>query len=83
VFGDDLMRPHALHRVVASLHFGDDGVVIVGVKPSAIADLSAGFGVERSVIEDDLAFFSGLEFLRALPVVMMASTSQPSERVWR
>ena len=63
------MRPHSLHRVVAAFHFGDDGVVIVAVKPSTIADLSAGFGIERSVVEDDLAFFARLEFLRALAVV--------------
>ena len=63
------MCPHALNRVVATFHFGDDGVVIVAVKPSAVADLSAGFGVERRVVEDDLAFFARLEFLRALPVV--------------
>ncbi len=56
----DLMRPHSLDWVVASLHFGNDGVVIVAVKPSAIADLAAGFGIERRVVEDDLAFFAGL-----------------------
>ena len=60
------MRAHALNGVVASGHFGDDGVVIVGVEPSAIADLSAGFGVEGRVIEDDLAGVAGLEFLRTL-----------------
>ena len=63
------MSAHALDRVVASLHVGDDGVVVVAVEPSAVADLAAGFGVERRVIEDDLAFVSGLEFLRALAVV--------------
>ena len=61
---DDLMRAHALNRGVASLHFGDDGVVIVGVEPSAVADLSAGLGIERRVVEDDFAFFAGLEFAR-------------------
>src|SRR6202040_3007383 len=34
-----------------------------------IADLSAGFSVERSVIEHDLAFIAGLEFLCALAIV--------------
>ena len=43
--------------------------MIVRVKPSAIADLSAGFSVERGVIEDDLAFIAGLEFLCAPPIV--------------
>ena len=77
------MRAHALHRVIASSHFGNDSVVIVGVKPSAIADLPARFGIKGSVIENDLAGFAGLEFLRALPPLMMASTSQLSERVCR
>ena len=68
-FHDDLMRAHALDRVVTALHFGDDGVVIVAVKPSPVAHLSAGLGVERRVVEDDFAFFAGLELLRALAVV--------------
>src|SRR5712691_8124551 len=67
-FYDHLMRAHPLNRVVSSLHLSDDGVVIVAVKPPAIADLSAGLSIERCVIEDDLAFLSGLEFLRTLPV---------------
>src|SRR5208282_915871 len=66
---DNLMRAHSLHRVIAASHFGDDGVVIVGVKPSAIADLSARFGVEGSVVENDFAGFARFEFLRALTVL--------------
>src|ERR1700676_1358583 len=66
LLGNNLMRTDALDRVVASGHFGDDRVVIIGVKPSAIADLAAGFGVERCVVEDDLAGFAGLEFLGTL-----------------
>src|ERR1035441_394326 len=66
LLGNDLMRAHALHRVVASGHFGDDGVVIVGVEPSAIANLSARFRVEGRVVENDLAGVAGLEFLCAL-----------------
>ena len=66
LLGDDLMRAHALHGVVAAGHFGDDCVVIVGVEPSAVADLAAGFGVEGRVVEDDFAGVAGLEFLRAL-----------------
>ena len=54
-------------RVVASLHFGDHGVVIVAVKPSPIAYLPAGFGVEGRVIEDDFAFFAGFEFCAPWP----------------
>src|ERR1700687_4977914 len=66
LLGNDLMHPHSLHRVVASSHFGDDSVVIVGVEPPAVTDLPAGLGVEGSVVENDLAEFAGLEFLRAL-----------------
>ena len=62
------MRPDALNRVVAAVYFGDDGVVIVGVEPSAVAYLSAGLGVERRVIENDLAFFAGVELLHTLTV---------------
>src|ERR1700689_4175233 len=64
--GNDLMCADSLHRVVASGHFGDDCVVVVGVEPSAIADLAAGFGVEGSVIENNLAGVARLELLRAL-----------------
>ncbi len=63
-----LMRPHSLNRRIASGDIGDDGVVVVRVKPSLIANLPAGFGVERRVIEHHFAGFAGLEFLRALPV---------------
>ena len=63
---DDLVRAHALHRVIRAGHLGDDGVVIVGVEPAAIADLASGFGVEGRVIENDFAFVAGLEFFCAL-----------------
>ena len=69
LLGDDLMRAYTLNRGVAASYFGDDGVVVVGVEPSAVADLAAGFGVERSVIEDDFAFVSGFELLCAMAVV--------------
>src|SRR5271156_3027590 len=68
-FYDDLMRSHALNRRITSCHVGDDGIVIVRVKPSLVADLPARVGIERSVIKDNLARVSGLEFLRALPVL--------------
>src|SRR5260370_32604216 len=61
LLGNNLMRAHALYRVVAPSHLGDDGVVIIGVEPSAITDLPAGFGVEGSVVEDDLAGIAGFE----------------------
>ena len=63
------MRPHALNRVIASRHFGNDSVVIVRIKPSAIPHLPASLGIKRRVIENDLARFASLEFLHALPVV--------------
>src|ERR1700686_4740638 len=69
VLGDDLMRPDALYRRVAALNLGDDGVVVVRVEPASVADLASRFGVERGVIEDDFAFVSGLELLRALAAV--------------
>ena len=69
LLGDDLVCANALNRGVTAFHFGDDGVVIVGVEPSAVANLAAGFGVEGRVIEDDFAFVSGLELLRATAVV--------------
>ena len=59
------MRAHALHGIGHAFDFGDDGVVVVGVEPADIADLSAGIGVERSVVEHDLAALAGLELLRA------------------
>ena len=58
------MRAHSLNRVVAAFHLGHDSVVIVAIEPSPITNLPAGFGVKRSVIEDDLAFFAIFEFLR-------------------
>src|ERR1700722_12356771 len=66
LFSDDLMRPHPLHRVVASGNLGDDGVVIVRVEPSSIPYLPARLRIERSVIKNHLARFAGLKFLRTL-----------------
>ncbi len=68
-FHNHLMRPHPLNRVVASLHLGDNGIVIVGVKPSPIADLPARFRIKRRVIKDDFTFLASLEFLRPLPIL--------------
>ena len=69
LFRDDLMRPHALNRRIASSYFCDDGIVVVRVEPSLIAKLAARVGVERSEVEDDLAGFSGFEFARTLTVM--------------
>ena len=65
----NLMRPHSLNRVITSRHFGDDGVVIVGIKPSPVPHLPASLGIKRRVIENDLARFASLEFLHSLPVM--------------
>ena len=60
-FGNDLDVRERLAQGNSSRYFGDDGVVIVGVKPSTIADLAARFGIEWRVIENDFA-----DALRAL-----------------
>src|SRR5258708_27140372 len=68
-FHDDLMCPHSLDRGITSLDLGDDGVVVVRVKPSAVANLATRFGVERRMVEDDFAFVAGRELLHAPAVV--------------
>src|SRR6185369_4124158 len=55
-----------LDGVVTAGHVSDDGVVIVRVEPSSIADLTARLSVERRMVENDFAFLSGFEFLKAL-----------------
>ena len=60
------MRPHALHRVIASRHVGDNSIVIVRVEPSAITNLPAGFSIKGSVIKNHFARLTRLEFLRTL-----------------
>jgi hypothetical protein len=69
LLGCDLVGAHALDRVVAAFHVGDDGVVIVAVEPSAVADLSARLGVEGRVVEDDFAFVSRVQGLCPLAIV--------------
>ncbi len=86
LLGHDAMRAHALHGIGDAFDLGDQRVVIVGVEPADIAHLPASLGVERSVVEDDLAAFAGLQLLRAerpVPLcgLMMASTSHPVESV--
>src|SRR5581483_570246 len=63
------MCPHSLHRVVTTLHFSNDLVQLVAVERSAISDLSSRLCIKRRVVENDLAFFSGLKFLHALPIL--------------
>ena len=63
------MRAHTLNRVVAAGYLRDHRVVIVGVEPSAIAHLTSSFGVEGSVVEDDLALIASFQLLHALAVV--------------
>src|SRR5437667_2263045 len=69
MFGDYLMRAHALHRVVASLHLSHHGVQLIAVKHAAVPNLPARFGIKRRVIKNDFAFLTGLELLRTLPVL--------------
>ena len=69
LLGNYFVRPNSLNRVIAANHLGNDGVVIVAVEPSAVADLSARFGVERSVVENDFSFVARLKFLRALTIL--------------
>ncbi len=61
----DVVRAHALHRIGHALDLGDQRVVIVSVEPANIADLAAGFSVERGVVEHDLAALAGLQLLCA------------------
>src|SRR5205085_789782 len=68
LLGDDLLCANALDRVISSRYFSDDRVQFVAIQSAAITDLAAGFGVERRVIENDFAFFAGLEFLRTLAI---------------
>ena len=65
LLGDDAMRAHALHGIGHAFDLGDQRVVIVGVEPANVADLPAGLGVERRVVEHDLAALAGLQLLRA------------------
>ncbi len=60
------MCANSLHGVIAANHVGNDRVVVVGIEPAAVADLAAGLGVERRVIQDDLAFVAGFQFAGAL-----------------
>ena len=59
------MRAHTLNRRVGSGDLGDDRVVIVRVEQAAVANLATRLGVERRVVEDHLAFVTGLQLLHA------------------
>src|SRR5581483_2147348 len=63
------MRSHALYWVVAPFNFRNYPVQFIAVKVSAVSDLAAGLGIKGRVIQDDLAFLSGLEFLNALAIL--------------
>ena len=65
LLGNNAMRADALHRIGHALDIGDERVVVFGVEPADVADLSAGVGVEGGVVEDDLAAFAGLQLLRS------------------
>ena len=55
-----LVREDSLHRLGASAHIGDHGVVIVGVKPADIAHLPAGIGIKAGVIEHHFHRIAGI-----------------------
>src|SRR5437667_3913661 len=63
------MRSHALNGVVASLDLGDHSIQFIAVERAAISNLPARLRIERRVIENDLAFFSRLEFLNPLSIL--------------
>src|SRR5215470_11918672 len=65
LLGDHTMRAHTLHGKSGAFNFGDEGVVVVGVEPAGVADLSTGLGVEGRVVEDDLAALAGKEYVSA------------------
>src|ERR1700691_4170434 len=69
LFGNQLMRPDALNRRIASRHIGNNSIVIVRVKPSPVTNLSARFRIKRRVVKDDLGGLARLEFPRPLPVM--------------
>src|SRR5258708_26196235 len=66
LLGYTLVCAHALHGGIAADHVGNDSVVVATVKHSTIADLTAGLGVERRVVQDDFAFIARLQLLHAL-----------------
>ena len=57
----DFMRAHALHRHVAAAHFSHDARVFIVIEDADVANLAAGVGIERRVVEHDLAFFVGID----------------------
>ena len=59
------MREDSLDRLGRAADLGDDGVVVVRIKPADVANLSAGVGVEGGLVEDDFNFFAGLGFLNS------------------
>ena len=63
------MRPNPLHRVITSLHLGDDRIQLIAVQRAAIPNLPSGLCIKRCVIENDLAFFARLELLHALTIL--------------
>src|SRR5258708_17302508 len=63
------MRPHALHRVIAPLHFGDDHVKFIAIKRPPIPHLPARLRIKRRVIKNDLAFLAGSEPLDSLTIL--------------
>ncbi len=63
-FASDAVGADALHGIGHAFDIRDEGVVVFGIEPADVADLSAGIGVERRVVEHDLAALTG-SFVRA------------------
>src|SRR4051794_12046260 len=68
LFCNYLMRTYALHRIVSSAHFRNYGIHLIAIKRTAVTNLSAGFGIKRRVVKNDLACLAGLQLLHALTI---------------
>src|SRR5215470_4231151 len=63
------MRPHTLHRVIASLDLSDYRVQLVAVEIPSVTNLPTRLGIKRRVIKNDLAFFPCIELLHAASIL--------------
>ncbi len=57
---DGAVREHSLHRLESAGHFRDDAVVVGGIEPAGVADLTAGVGVEAGLVEHDFHLLVGM-----------------------
>jgi len=66
-FCDDAMRDESRDRIICAFHFGDFERFGIVVKSAGVGDLTSGFGVNRSAVENDFSFFALRNFVyRAL-----------------